>query len=160
MIIKKGECILEKELYVSFEDGLMPIAGQYRLSSSSTNIEMNSPILIIIKIWDDEQLFSKSEIISLNFELDSKSCKYELTKIQRTYTLSCNFSRNTHLTEFLNYLETKRCLEETWVEIKRTSIIDDINLREFYKENSHHEVADLQEITKSYVENIIFRYSN
>ena len=151
------EYITIKELYVSFKDGLMPIAGQYKLSSSSTHIEMNSPIRIITKIWDDEELFSKSEIISLNFEFDSKSCKYELTKIQRTYTLSCNFTRNTHLREFLNYLETKRCLEETWAEIIRTSIIDDINLREFYKEDNKKKQT-LKALMRSYSLNVIHRY--
>lgn len=151
------EYLMEMELYVSFEQGLMPIAGIYNLSSSSTNTEMNSPIRIITKVWDDEELFSKSEVISLNFEFDSKTCKYELNKIQRTNTLSYNISKNSHLTDFLNYLETKRSIDETWEEIKRTSIIDDINLLEFYKEDNKKKQT-LKALIRSYSLNVIHRY--
>ena len=157
MIIKKGECILEKELYVSFEDGLMPIAGQYRLSSSSTNIEMNSPILIIIKVWDDEQLFSKSEIISIEFIYDHELGKYLHSKVKRNYNL--DYSNNNHLSTFLNYLNTSFGVDEDemWRELKKTILIDENELLEFYKEDNKTKQT-LRELMKNYTFNVIHRY--
>lgn len=156
MIIKKLQYNPIMELYASFKSGLMPLAGQYKLRCSSAQNEMNSPIIIFTKVMDCEELFAKCEMLSMIFEYDFKLKKHILCKAQRTYTHDCN---DNHLS-LLNYLHTNSCIEEVWALIKRNLFIDEGDLLEIYRENSHHKVADLAEIKKTYRDNIIYRYSN
>tara|TARA_B100001063_G_C16340598_1_gene346577 strand:+ start:28 stop:504 length:477 start_codon:yes stop_codon:yes gene_type:complete len=151
------EYITIKELYVSFKDGLMPIAGQYKSAQNEMNFP---PLLFLVKVWCQDELLAKSEIISIEFIYDHELGKYLNSKVKRNYNL--DYRNNNHLATFFNYLNTSFGLDEDemWREIKRTIFIDENDLVDYYREDSHHQVVNLAEIEKTYRDNIIYGYSN
>ena len=98
--------------------------------------------------------------ISIEFIYDHELGKYLNSKVKRNYNL--DYRNNNHLATFFNYLNTSFGLDEDemWREIKRTIFIDENDLVDYYREDSHHQVVNLAEIEKTYRDNIIYGYSN